>query len=226
MVRQWLALCIFILCIELIQKKKPIPYLILMLIATQIHTSAWVLLPVYLIRYVPNRITKSFFYVAAPLFILWVYFAPSLYSSNLDLILQSDETEKYGFYFQAEKVSFSIIGTITTYLFPIICLTQINHVVDENRRRLFLIFMLYILTIPLIDVTPTISRIGTYFYTMFLCVFPETLNCLKKGKMNLQVPLLILFILLTLYHYFPFFNSNTFGAYYQEYHTIFSQPWQ
>lgn len=223
MLRQWLALCIFLCCIDFIQKKKPLPYFALMLLATQIHTSAWALLAVYFVQFIPSRISKSFLYYAIPLYLLWLYYAPSLYGNNLELILQAEEMEKYGTYLEGEKVSYSIIGIITRYLFPIICVSQINRI-DDPRRVLFLIFSLYLLVLPLTEVTPMIGRIGMYFSFLFICVFPETLNSIKKSPLFL--PVIALYLLLTLYVYFPFYRSATFGEHYQLYQTIFSQPWQ
>lgn len=222
MIRQWFALCLFLHCIEYIQKGKPLPYFIIMLIATQIHSSAWVLLPIYFVRYIPSHISKSFLYYAIPLYLIWLYFAPNLYGNNLEMILQAEEIEKYGTYLEDERVSYSIIGIIIRYLFPVICVLQINRI-EGPRRLLFIIFSFYLLVLPLTDVTPMIGRIGTYFNFMFIGVFPETLKSLKKTPFFL--PVLALYLLLTLYNYFPFFRSATFGEQYQHYHTIFSQLW-
>lgn len=224
MMRQWLALCIFLLCIDFIQRGKPLPYFILMLLATQIHSSAWVLLPVYFVRYIPSRISKSFLYFAVPLYLVWLYFAPSLYGNNLELLLQAEEVEKYGVYLEDERTSYSIIGIIARYLFPVICLLQVNRI-EGPKRMLFLIFSFYLLVLPLTDVTPMIGRIGTYFQVLFIVVFPETICCIRKNNSFLYLPILVVYLLLTLYNYFPFFRSFTFGEHYQVYQTIFSQPW-
>lgn len=225
MMRQWLALCIFVYSVRFIQSGKPLPYFILLLLATQIHSSAWVLLPMYFVRYFPSQVNKKFLLFAVPLYIVWIYVFPKYLGNNIEFLLQSQEMNKYGVYLVNSNNN---IGSITSFIarafFPIICITQINRV-DEKKKLLFLIFSFYLLILPVSERMPMIGRIGTYFFVFFLCVFPETLSFLKKNNNIIYIPILIFYIFWTLYNYFPFYSSETFGEFYQEYKTIFGQPW-
>lgn len=55
-IRQYIAICIFVFAIEFIQQRKLIPYICSILLATLIHKSAYILLPLYFI------FTKPFIY--------------------------------------------------------------------------------------------------------------------------------------------------------------------
>lgn len=225
MLRQWFVLCLFLYCIDFIREKRPLPFLLLLIPATQIHSSAWILLPTYFMSYINyEKIKGSMGIVLLLFYFVWLYIGPTYYARNIDFLLQADEIGKYEVYLEDEKVSFSIIGYITRYLFPIICLFQISKVNDE-KKYLFSIYALYMLVLPLVEVTQLVSRIGTYFSILSIFVIPETIDIIKKRKQAVAQLLLAFFVLLSLYNYFPFYKSSTFGEYYREYHTIFSEQW-
>lgn len=66
-IRQYIAICIFIFAIEFIQRRKLIPYVITILLASLIHKSAYILLPLYFVFYKPIHISRI-----SPLMIIYI----------------------------------------------------------------------------------------------------------------------------------------------------------
>jgi hypothetical protein len=68
--RQELAICVLFFAIPFLQKRRPVPYFLLILLAGSFHKSVLLLLPVYFFANLPlSRVTLSL-YTAATLFIL------------------------------------------------------------------------------------------------------------------------------------------------------------
>ena len=227
MMRQWLAICIFIFSFRFIRDRKPIRYLICIMVAITMHSSAIILLPFYFITYLRNvnLSFKSLFWFI-PLLVLWFIVSPRLFSSNLDWLLSGDEAEYYEVYTtDSSGETYGILGIIAAFLYPIICITQTNKF-DPKLRLLIYLFFCSIFLRPLGLVVGMVHRLGFYFMVFSIVVFPMVMEKIRKIRIEWVYVLLVIIIVPTLRDFYVFFHSKNWIDHYLNYQTIFSVPWQ
>ncbi len=131
--RQELASSIMLFAIPFLQKKKPIPYLLIVLLAASIHSSVLMFIPVYFFARLPiNKITLSL-YSAGVLFILF-FSEPVL---NL-VIRYIPALSAYGpdSYFMQGRPWLYILFPVT---FLIIALLLKNRILERNPDNIVLL---------------------------------------------------------------------------------------
>lgn len=226
MMRQWLAICIFIFAFRFIRDRKPIQYYICIVIAISMHGSAFILLPFYFISYLRN-ISLSFKSLIwfVPLLVGWFLVAPELFAENLKWILSGDEMDKFSMYTDKSGEVYGIIGVITAFLFPLICISQTNKFVP-TQRLLIIIFFFSIFIRPFGLVIGMILRLGFYFVVFSIVVFPMVMEKIQKMRKELVIIFLIIIVIPTLRDFFAFFYSEVWREHFMHYQTIFSVPWQ
>lgn len=227
MMRQWLAICIFIYAFRFIRDRKPLYYFALAFLAISIHGSARILLPLYLLTYMRdiNLSVKSLYWFI-PLLIVWFSIAPTVFANNLTFLLESDSFEQYGIYEGGTGEKYGILGIVAAFLFPVICISQINKL-EQRERVLVLIFFVSILIRPLGLVLGMINRLGFYFLPFSIVTFPIVLNYIKKKYSKTMVfALLVIIVIPTIRDFYGFFHAETWIDKYMEYSTIIGLPWQ
>ncbi len=227
MMRQWLAICIFIFAFRFIRDRKPIRYFIYIMVAITIHSSAVILFPLYFITYLRNvNISFKSLFWFIPLLVFWFIVSPQWFSNNLDWLLSGDEAEFYAAYTtNSSGETDGILGIIAAFLYPIICLSQTNKF-DSQLRLLIYLFFCSVFIRPLGLVVGMVHRLGFYFMVFSIVVFPMVMEKVRKIRLEWVYVLLVIIIVPTLRDFYAFFHSNVWIKTYMHYHTIFSVPWQ
>ncbi|MBC8576718.1 EpsG family protein [Yanshouia hominis] len=68
--RQQLAICIVLLAMPWLQKKRPLPYFLIVALAATIHKSLWILVPLYVLAWIPFNWKSVSAYVAGTVVML------------------------------------------------------------------------------------------------------------------------------------------------------------
>lgn len=227
MMRQWLAMCFFILASESIIKRMPFTYLLLVAAAVLVHQSAIILTPFYLITYLKSvKITPNKLFLGILLIVLWWFLAPSFVLGRLTSFFggSSDfELMRRSLKSQASVVALGM-GIIGKILMVVICFSQIKYY-DERLRILILLYSVSLLFIPLMGLSSLAGRITMYFSIFSLVVIPIVASRLKKKNQFLLMILLIIAFVVNVYDYMTAFSRDEIWNI-ANYHTIFSTTWQ
>ena len=225
MMRQFLAMCIYILSIKYIFKHEIIKFVLLVLLASMFHTSALILLPTYFLGYIKvNTSFKSVFWII-PLYLIWLFVSPSLFEGSVLWFLDTEKFEVYNYYWDNDDVQKGGgigLGNLFYSALLIVFLTQLKSV-DKYGRLLIILYLLSVLFIPLTAIAPMVSRVGFYFSILSIACYPIVF---KKWMLApiFKYAFIGAYILLLVYTYINFFYSEVWYDKFFEYQTVFSAP--
>lgn len=217
-IRQSVAVGLFIVSLEYLHKKDFLRFSLVIWFASLFHTSALILLPLFLINIKVWRINQVMNLAIITLFIS-LFFLGAMLQPIINEFLNA-HLEKYGRYEGTAQIGTGI-GIVLNLLLLIFTL-QYEKFQNQERSVLFKIAILGFLIIPLSLLLPMVTRIGMYFQITTIVVYPTVLLYLTRTYM--KVAFISLLIFLNLYSFYVFFSSEVYGAHFSAYKTIFSAP--
>lgn len=157
---------------ELIKRKKLIPFLILIILASTIHKSVLIFIPFYFIAQIKNP--KYLYSGVLMLFPLLMIFKSNMgnYLSVLGGYEQYSEFEGAGTY--TFTAIFMLISIIALWRSKIIIKN------NSNAQHFYNAFVIALLFIPLTWVNPTTMRIVQYFSIFMLLFIPEIIHSFQS----------------------------------------------
>ena len=185
--RQSMGFAIFLYSLKYIRTKNLKKYVFYILIATSIHKSSLVYLPIYFIRNVKIDY-KKFIFIS-----LSIILSKNIIFNFLGMILYNTKYYNYisGFYADPTK---SMISPIINFL--IICIFLLFYKVksDDIEYKLYLnIHIVAYLISLLLGTVPLISRVFIAFYHINILSIPYLIS-LIKGKRSKELATLFVFI--------------------------------
>lgn len=208
----------------IIERKWWIP-LIVIYLCSFVHGSALVLLPFAFWGFIPMDNAK---YVgvcyAIVLMLLW------LFGDTLNTIFQfamtmDDEFSEYADrYENAEtglKLGFGFIINMIPFVLSVIFLLSKNRIYTTKEKSLVALGAIAFLIIPFGQIIRLVSRISTYFGIFSIAALPLIYGNIKNKMVRFGF--VTLYVLITIYDYWLFFNEGAFVKSYSTFHTIFSQ---
>lgn len=218
--RQSLAINIFIYATEFIYEKKAVRYLMCIILASLIHTSALILFPLYIFGYYNPRVRiKSGAIIITVFSLLFVFgkvIAPKI------TVFVSNRIQRYSVYEQAGA------GELTTglglvFLSVILILSvateRYQHRKDAIPYKLLIINSMFI---PLGLAYMMFGRLAMYFAPAAIAVYP--LNALPLKNVFIRYSYILLIIVFIAVGFFRFFQSPIWHDSYESYKTIFTAP--
>ena len=213
--RQSIAIAFFVLAIDCIIERKLILYLLLIGIASLFHTSSIILLPFYLLTYQTSKLTLN-----RQIIIMGVFTSLFLFSNSLGAFLNfiiSTNFDQYEIYDEPLLLGSGLGLMALVYFF---CLRlHFSQYQDVKNSILFKLSIGYFLFIPLGLILALMGRVSMYFDIANIAVFPLIYASFKKPAFKYFT--LSLFIFITLYTFFGFFESEVFKTAFSVYKTIF-----
>jgi hypothetical protein len=194
--RQYTAAFLFLFSIWYVYKKKIIPYILLIILASLIHRSALILLPIYFLAKL--RLSRRFL-----LYFLIIAFIISFFSIDKLFLLIIQNLEIFSIYeglLYREVINSSrIINLITKYIFIPFYLLSLIYYKNLSRKNKFFFrigFISYSIKIMFLS-TYFVRRLSIYFD--ILLIFPLYYFILylfenKDNKIDINTRKLILFI--------------------------------
>lgn len=224
--RQTAAITIFMLSINYIYKKDFLRYALLIFLATLFHTSAILLLPVYLIVLKDAKIT-----IPIAIFIFSVFLFLFFLQGQISQVI-GDITSIYAVRYDVYKKSGDMNTSIGILLYAVILIILLLYDRFQNREisLLFRIASLYIFTIPFALAIQISARIGMYFQPMlFLSAYPFILlkmnKYFPKSSLLARYSFVVVIVFWTIYMFYSFFTSSSeWMMTFRSYDTIFSSP--
>ena len=227
MMRNQLAITIFLCSIKYIRERRVLIYLVLIYLATTIHQSAVILYPLILIGYIRNlRISKVVAYIVLICFIVLSYLGPTLSPVVERLSMLANMHEVYEVYSTSTRAGISYgIGSVIQFFIMGYTLFVIGHS-DYKANLICVLFLIGKFIEPFSASVPMVARLIYYFSSFAIVLYPIVLNesigtVIRKG-LTVRMCALLLLIFLTLYSYYTFFQDPVWINAYSSYKTIFS----
>lgn len=177
--RQGVACGMFMYAYKFIENRKPVPYFLVMLLATQFHASALMLLPLY---FLSNRHLSEKWYIAIFIFsFIGVFTDISSYIPSLELLGRD-----YGNHIENMRIAeASALGFIvSTTLNILVLLLMFKNQIHKRYPLLFnLIFFSFILKNFGYSI-PIIGRVTIYFTWFTYLMYPILLKKQNKPLFN------------------------------------------
>jgi len=226
MMRQFLAMCIFILAVEFIVKKRWLTAIVFILLASLVHTSALVLLPFCFLGYLNISLTNKKALMWLGVYVLVFFAAVELLGDFVFNFLVLDQFEKYEVYVGEEKeavdTGLGVIFNMVLYAF----LLFYQKYQSENMKIIFMLFAISVFFNVFADIAPLIGRLGYYFSFFSIICYPWLFKMIKNDL--LKYSLMIAFVIVMAKSFIGFFDPA--GIWYKtfyNYQTIFSATsWQ
>lgn len=175
-IRQALAIAIFINSTKyLTEEKKPIKYLIMILFAGLIHTSAFIMFPFVFLSLKKNQNINIMGYIILIVFFILLFFG-NIILQYFPLLITLTTGARYLSTFNVETMGAStLVGIIFWSLLSLITfyysLKQPNHI-----KILFYFVLFYFIVYTLINLIWLVNRIGFYFVPFTIIVYPLILQ--------------------------------------------------
>ncbi len=230
MMRQWLALCLFLYALSFLLEKKIIPYLIIFVVAIFIHFSTVVMLLCIPFAYIKNlKIGNKYLVLLFGFLLIWYIMAPIYLRGNVDLFFELNDEGAYRGYEMTNlnDKGLSIFGIISNYFLPLIGFLMLYLNGGTKSKILASIFILQLVFVPLGSVIPIFGRFTTYLRSLGIVVWPMAIYVMSKKKYSvIGIAVLSLLLLLSTRSYFRFFSDPIWEKHYSKYTTILTQEWQ
>lgn len=222
MLRQGLVICVFLGIWPLIQQRKIILSLIILLLCTTIHKSSLVLLPFAFWSFLPFRNNKLLA-ISLVICYLLLWFGGTFINQGLNSFLQVETFEKFantygnGNYHMKLGIGF-VLNHIPLVLSIFYLMSKGDNISDVDRSVVMLATLGFII-IPFASIMLSINRVGMYFSVYQIIAIPKIYDNLKNAI--LKRVLLFILVFMTMYDYIIFFQSPTWIDKYSTFKTIF-----
>lgn len=219
--RQSVAIMLFIFSLDYLYKKQAIRYFICIGFASLFHFSAIILIPLYLVVYLNQKIRVVYGFIFVSVFLVLYLLSDTLLPYTQNFI--SFFNDKYEFYQERGEIS-SGFGIIY-YFIILILIIYYDRMQNREIALVFKIAIVGFLMMPLKLIILMFGRLMMYYTPALIIVYPNILMNLKKPIR--KILFLTLLIVFTMYQFYSFFYSTTYHKNFIDYNTIFSaSQWQ
>lgn len=217
MMRQWLSMCIIILGTEFIEKKKWLIYVLLVLIASSIHRSALICLPlVFLPKLFKYELKSQALVLFIPVFFIYFIFSGFLVDYMSIFLRQEDAYTNY--MSASDSTGLGIVNFIKLGVYLLVfrgCFSA-----DKSKRLYMVIPLLFCLILPFYSVSAMSSRLTFYFTVFTICSFPLYLQ--RKNVSSFSSLFMTLScMVLALYNLYVFVTNPMWMLNYGKFTTLF-----
>ena len=224
MLRQWLAMCIILFATRYILSGKWRFYLLFVLLAASIHTSALLFAFLYLFRHTEKvKLELSSLFWLIGISLLWIVVGKLISTEGIMMLLSTDAFEGYTGQSNSGIGSGVGFGTFFKILLYLFCIVQTKYL-DKDKKILSWILLAYVLLFPFTDTVSLASRLNFYVDAVAIAVVPIAMKASRYKYMNVLMITLYMFWNIVLYRLF--FSAQDFVWSYRTYHTIFETTWQ
>ena len=221
MIRQALAVTIFVFAFKYICEKRILVCFILFLLAFSIHRSAFILFPFVFLGYLPIKRGRKIALIVAlsffSMFILTPIILGYVLSNLLDNPIIADYIYSYGTEEWEGSGTFGIGGVI--FLIPLVFF--VYYIMKSNgsdfNKYITLISCFHFFVLPLSLINGLFGRLAYYFHIFFIASIPASFALVRGGIIALL--LFLLYFSIVLYTFVTFFSDPSWVSF-SRYQTI------
>lgn len=222
MMRQGLAISLFVLMLPLIQRKKTLPALLLALVAYSVHSSAIIIIPFAFFGYIRMVRTERWAFFFGFFFLILLVagdFVGSIYSN----LAKVGDFEEFDNNYRSIKLSNNGIGLgfiliQVPFMVSIYYLLKQKHTTPD-QRKLIVISCFGSLIVPFGLKFHLIDRMGLYFNAYNIAAIPFMYGMINNKVIKIGITCLYAFF--TLWSYWNAFTGETYAMSYGIFKTIF-----
>lgn len=221
MMRQGLVIAVFLAMWKYIKAKKWHIALVGLILAASVHSSALILLPFSFWGFLKMKNGKVWAIIYLVLF-FFLWSADDFLNGVFEALIIFEEFQEYSYYLKdAESVEFGVGFLINMLPFVVsIYYLMIDKEQTEQNHQLVALATVGYMILPFSQILPSIGRVGMYFNVFSIGAFTMAYSGIKTRY--LKYALVFVFMFMTLYDYWNFFNSAVFSKSYSTFQTIFS----
>lgn len=227
MLRQSIVAAIFLLLLPLIEQKKILKSVFIILLSSSIHISALILMPILFLPLLGKDKHKLIAILIFSFVIIAFLSSDFLgfWFQKAMLIPQLSKFENYTINPEETSYGLGYLISIIPYIVSLVFLYKKKLWISNSNNALFISITFYLLAQvvnPFSKIAVMITRVTAFFIPFSIIVIPHLYAKIKPEI--LRVLLLVIFILLTLYIYYNFWGnpSSSYHHGYENYRTIFS----
>lgn len=223
MMRQFLAMTVFMIAVEYIINRRWLVAMALVFLASTFHTSAFILLPFCFIGFINFTITLKWAIGIFIVYLILYFSAAVIFKDIFNVLLEFEQFERYEVYLGVEMQAGSTgLGVIFNMLFMLLLL--LNHRYQHYQIKIiFILFFIYNFFHMFGSIAPLTGRLAYYFIIYMIVVYPWLFQTMKKNIWHYLF--MGGFVLITVRGFFLFFDpSDVWYEKFHNYHTIFSAP--
>ena len=209
--RQTLAICFFIFAVNFAIKRKLIPYVVFILLATGMHSSAIILLPLYFI--LTDKHFKKKYVFATMAILLTLIFTP-MFDIIANEVLEYMPNH-YRYYYN-QSLQNSLRATLISSVYFFLIAFNIGKLKGKEIIYGKLSLISTIISVLAVKVS-MITRIGMFFDIFTIVTIPQIFNRIDK-KIYKQL-LFIMLIAIYILRYYSFFTNPLWDSFWN-YKTI------
>lgn len=209
-IRQTIATAATLYGYELIKRRKLIPFMILILIASTIHKSVLIFVPFYFVSQIKNA--KYLYGIILVLFPLFMIYNNDL--SNYVKVLggyeEYDQFEGAGAY--TFTAMFLLISIVALWRSEIIIKN------NDNAQKYYIAFAIALIFIPLTWINPSTMRIVQYFSIFMLLLVPEIIYSFQTLSENIKkgITTFVIVVMITLFVKANWNKNLDYGFFWEE----------
>lgn len=226
MMRQGLAVALFVAAILFITKRKLLFSILSLLVAISVHRTAVIGVPFLLLYFLPLKNTKPLSVVVASLTAV-LFWGSSVAADVFDrLFLSVGLLDKYeamsGNVLAEESLGFGFVLLHIPHLVILYSLWSGSYFKNFDEKIITIVAFFDIIIIPFTYIgSAYMSRLEIYFGAFQVAVIPMLYSRLKRAELRLGLKLIVVFMLLYTYRGF-FMTSYWMNTYGGPFHSIFS----
>ena len=222
MMRQGLAVSLFVWAVPMIIKKKILQSVGILLFSASIHISAIALIPFILLGIYPIKNGKIISFILFFTFLLMFIYRDSLgfLLEPLDNFedISSKLTRSQNAYGRLQSFGLGFVVKSLPFFIGLWYLWKSQNW-DEIRSPFVFVATFGYLFIPLSAQVYMLQRMYIYFQALTLATIPLTYECIRYK--SIRYTLYMLLIMMTIYEYWSFMNADLYMRTFANYHTIF-----
>lgn len=176
--RQELGISVAMFALPFLQKRKPLPYFLIILLAGLCHTSLFILLPVYFIVTIPpNKWMISFYSIC---FFTVVFFSEIILQWIIKLVPRFAQYTPDSYYMRGRNINTVIIWIVILLLASLLYKKLLER--NKNNLVLFNLFLYGTLIMSLTVKHFVFQRVALIFLPFSVMLIPEMVQCLLPAS--------------------------------------------
>lgn len=212
-IRQTLATAMLFWAYHFIKLKKPLWFLVFVVIAGLFHKSAFVFLPLYvLVRFMSAKYIFILSVLGFPLVFMFKNFIASFFVNFVDA------GDRFGDYLAQNTYSGSLVLTVLHIVLGVLALILYKNTIKlfPHTKRMFITFAVALFFFPLQWVNPSAGRVSQYFTVIMMVWLPYLLDTIAndnyKFREMVYVYLIAAFVFLSTFT----ISENDYKFFWQE----------
>lgn len=221
MMRQFFVMAVMLNLFELILNKEYLKFIIGLILCFLIHKITILYIPLLFVGFYDKHLRSGLIFIPIViLFFIAFYYKDVIALYAMDLLF-SAESDFSNYFLSAEE---GRIGIKEMLLYSIIVFMLFKNFrrIDLKETSYTLVSLISIVILPFCTLIVMLRRIIYMFFIFQIASVPMLVN--KENKKYIKLPLMTIYIMITIMDFINFFQSETYHDAYSTFNTIFSAP--